>query len=121
MAEVLQKILRRILPLFLLCFLIIVSFLVEHREEDEILETRSLILCSCIFCILSLISNTCKHKGRRSRKVAFKEKRLNGMEEYQDKLDKLDCCDVFLPPEILLNFRAKCSTQIVEVHNSVHP
>ena len=67
------------------------------------------------------ISITCKHKGRRSRKVAFKEKRLKGMEEYQDELDKLDCCDVLLPPEILLNFRAKCSTQIVEVHNSVYP
>ena len=54
------------------------------------------------------------------RELACEENWLNGVEEDKDKLDELDGCDVFLPPEIFLNSRPEGRTHVVEIHHGVN-
>ena len=43
------------------------------------------------------------------------------MDEYQDKLDQLQGCEISFPAEIFLNGRPPCTQEVVEVHHTVHP
>ena len=63
---------------------------------------------------------TCEHQRGRLREGTGEENGLDGVEENKNKLNELDCSDVFLPPEILLHPGAEGSTHVVEVHHSVN-
>jgi len=58
-----------------------VSFPVESHEEKEVLN-----------------SSECEHEGGSLGVITIEDERLEGMEEDEDKLDKLESCEVLLPP-----------------------
>lgn len=84
-------------------FFLIVSLFVEHHEQDEILK-----------------SSPCKHQRGRLGKCTSEENGLKSVEKDEDKLNELDCCNVFLPPEILLHPGPEGGTHVVEVHDGVN-
>ena len=72
------------------------------------------------FGVEAVLFVTCEHQRGRFREGTGEENGLDGVEENKNKLNELDCCDVFLPPEILLHPGAEGSTHVVEVHYSVN-
>jgi len=79
-----------------------VSFLVESHEEKEILN-----------------ASKGEHEGGGNWIITLEDEGLESMKEDEDKLNKLEGCEVLLPPEILLNLRPTSSQQVVEVHDRV--
>jgi len=79
-----------------------ISLTIEGHEEDEILD-------SC----------DGEHEGGGHRVVTVVDEWLKSVEEDKDKLYKLECRQVFLPPEIALYRGSTGCQKVVQVHQCV--